>query len=85
MRTCIGCRQRAPLAELVRVVLVDGRPTVDAGRRRVGRGASLHPSEACVRAALAKGAFGRAFRRRVVDVAAADLLLEVMAAWGELA
>jgi hypothetical protein len=45
----------------------------------------MHPSEACVRAALAKGAFGRAFRRRVVDVAAADLWLEIMAAWGELA
>ncbi|HET6146249.1 MAG TPA: YlxR family protein [Polyangia bacterium] len=85
MRTCIGCRRRAPAAELVRLVLVDGRPTVDAERRRVGRGASMHPSEACVRAALAKGAFGRAFRRRVVDVAAADLWLEIMAAWGELA
>jgi len=89
IRTCVGCRRRAAAAELVRVVLVDDRPTVlaslEARRRRVGRGASLHAREACVRAALAQGAFGRAFRRRVVVVEAAELLSEVMAAWGELA
>ena len=69
----------------MRGVLVDDRPTLDRQRTRAGRGASLHASESCVRAALAQGAFGRAFRRRVMLVEAAELLSEVMAAWGELA
>jgi|SRR3954471_17221817 predicted RNA-binding protein YlxR (DUF448 family) len=89
IRTCVGCRQRAPAAQLVRLVLVNDRPTVlssvDPRGTRAGRGASLHASEPCVRAALAQGAFGRAFRRRVLVVEVAELLSEVMAAWGELA
>jgi N utilization substance protein A len=85
VRTCVGCRKRAPASELVRLVLVQDRPTVDARRALPGRGASLHANEVCVRAALAQGGFGRAFRRRIVVAAPAELLTEVMAAWGELA
>jgi predicted RNA-binding protein YlxR (DUF448 family) len=77
VRTCIGCRRAAPASELVRVVLVDGQPVVDARRALPGRGASLHPSEACVRAALSHQAFGRAFRCRVVVAAPDELSVQV--------
>jgi predicted RNA-binding protein YlxR (DUF448 family) len=60
-RTCIGCRQRAPAADLCRLVWHDGR--LNVGRRGApGRGASLHPSDRCVASALRTHAFARAFR-----------------------
>jgi uncharacterized protein len=79
VRTCIGCRRAAPAQELVRVVLVEGQPKVDARRGLPGRGAWLHPSEACARTAVQQGAFARAFRCRVVVASPADLLVEVTA------
>ena len=62
VRTCIGCRRRAAASELVRLVLADG--VLRAGQRasHPGRGASIHPSEACVVAAVRTHAFARAFR-----------------------
>jgi predicted RNA-binding protein YlxR (DUF448 family) len=39
-----------------------------------GRGASMHASAACVEAALRSGAFGRAFKRKVVLPNGAALL-----------
>src|SRR4051794_40509600 len=71
-RTCVGCRQRAPRQELVRLVLIDGRPAVDTGRRLPGRGASIHPSAACVAQAMKRSAFARAFRAAVAGSWAAD-------------
>jgi predicted RNA-binding protein YlxR (DUF448 family) len=71
LRTCIGCRRRAPAETLARVALEkDG----DVGRlvfwgpgraRPAGRGASLHRDASCLRAALKSGAFARAFRGQV--------------------
>jgi len=49
----------------VRVVLREDGELVTGPRGGFrGRGASLHRSEACVKAALASGAFQRAFRGR---------------------
>ncbi|MPZ25645.1 MAG: DUF448 domain-containing protein, partial [Micromonosporaceae bacterium] len=51
VRTCVGCRGRAPVSELLRVVAVtdetapaDGRARLvpDPARRLPGRGAHLH-------------------------------------------
>ena len=68
-RTCIGCRQRAPIAELVRVaVVIDNESTrprrvvPDAARKLPGRGAWLHPERACLVQAERRRAFGRALR-----------------------
>jgi predicted RNA-binding protein YlxR (DUF448 family) len=72
-RTCIGCRRICSTHDLVRLVLVDGCPTVDRERRLPGRGASIHPSADCVRQAVKRGAFERAFRRAVAAVAAPGL------------
>ena len=66
IRTCVGCRQRVPQAELLRVVAV----TVSAGllarpdqrNRQPGRGAYLHPSLRCIELAERRRALPRALR-----------------------
>nr|WP_176879479.1 YlxR family protein [Prauserella marina] len=62
VRTCIGCRRRALIGELLRVVATDGRLAVDTRRRLPGRGAWLHPSLDCLSAAERRRAFPRALR-----------------------
>jgi predicted RNA-binding protein YlxR (DUF448 family) len=60
-RTCIGCGLKARQTALVRLVRVEGQVAVDR-MRRGGRGAWLHPEEACLEKAVRRKAFGRAFR-----------------------
>ncbi|MBA3339759.1 MAG: YlxR family protein [Geodermatophilaceae bacterium] len=62
VRTCVGCRQRSSISELLRVVAVDGQVIPDPQRRHAGRGASLHPRPACLARAERQGAFGRVLR-----------------------
>jgi len=62
-RTCIGCRKKAARSELLRLVAEGSGSTavlVDERRRMAGRGAWLHPSEACLALAVKRRAFGRA-------------------------
>ncbi|MET3173509.1 UNVERIFIED_ORG: putative RNA-binding protein YlxR (DUF448 family) [Arthrobacter sp. UYCu721] len=62
-RTCIGCRKKALRSELLRLVAEGSGSTavlVDERRRMAGRGAWLHPSEACLALAVKRRAFGRA-------------------------
>jgi len=63
----VGCRERAPAAELLRVVAVEHDDGViviepDPARRRAGRGANLHPTSACLALAERRRAFGRGLR-----------------------
>ncbi|MGR7023359.1 YlxR family protein [Geodermatophilus sp. URMC 62] len=62
VRTCVGCRERAPVTDLLRVVLRAGALVPDPRRRHPGRGASLHPTPECLRAAERRRAFPRALR-----------------------
>ncbi|MFK4730175.1 YlxR family protein [Agromyces mediolanus] len=62
VRTCIGCRARAPRSSLLRVVLQDSRLVADAAAVRPGRGAWLHPTNECFLLADRRRAFGRALR-----------------------
>ncbi|MES1170320.1 MAG: YlxR family protein [Leifsonia sp.] len=62
VRTCLGCRQRAPRSSLVRVVARDGRAVVDSAARLPGRGAWVHPDRECVASALQRKALSRALR-----------------------
>jgi predicted RNA-binding protein YlxR (DUF448 family) len=62
VRTCVGCRRRAPVTDLLRVVVRDGALVPDPPRRLPGRGASVHPTPECLRAAERRRAFPRALR-----------------------
>ncbi|MFX0537669.1 YlxR family protein [Ornithinimicrobium sp. Y1847] len=68
---CVGCRGRSEQSALLRVVAVRDATEVAAERWRIvpddrgrapGRGAYLHPDPQCLRAAIARRAFGRALR-----------------------
>lgn len=61
-RTCIGCRQREPKSNLVRLVLRDGHVVADPKGIEHGRGAWLHVSRECLDTATQKRAANRAFR-----------------------
>ncbi|NDR54793.1 YlxR family protein [Actinomyces sp. 565] len=64
-RTCIGCRGKAPRAQLLRLVLTDGGElAVDARAIMPGRGAWIHPDPECVDLAERRRAFGCALRMR---------------------
>ncbi|WP_091515986.1 MULTISPECIES: YlxR family protein [Amycolatopsis] len=62
VRTCVGCRKRASVGELLRVVAADGHVVVDERRRLPGRGAWLHPEPGCLAKAGRRRAFPRALR-----------------------
>ena len=62
VRTCVGCRERAARADLLRVVAVEGRLVPDLARRLPGRGASVHPDLRCLDLAERRRAFVRALR-----------------------
>jgi predicted RNA-binding protein YlxR (DUF448 family) len=66
IRTCVGCRQRAEAAELLRVVVEPGtdpvRVVVDPRHRAAGRGAWLHRDPGCLELAERRRAFARALR-----------------------
>lgn len=49
-RMCVACRESVPTDELVRLAVhpVDGRLVIDAKGRLPGRGAWVHPTNACV-------------------------------------
>ncbi len=61
IRTCVGCGQKGAPGALVRLRLVEGRVALDRDRSG-GRGAWLHPAPGCLRQALRRRAFARAFR-----------------------
>ncbi|HET8957813.1 MAG TPA: YlxR family protein [Microcella sp.] len=62
VRTCVGCRQRAPRSELVRCVARGGELAVDAQASLPGRGAWVHGTRDCIEAATTRRAFARALR-----------------------
>jgi predicted RNA-binding protein YlxR (DUF448 family) len=81
IRTCVGCRQAAPAAALVRLALRAGRFVTVVGRvRPAGRGAWLHAREACLRGAVKTRAFDRAFRTAVAPPDVDQLWAELAAA-----
>jgi len=61
-RSCVGCRKRAPKAELLRVVRSAEGARVDPLGRAPGRGAYVHRDAVCVGLALRRGALAGALR-----------------------
>jgi len=65
IRTCLGCRQRRPKRELVRLVRrADGVVACDASRAAPGRGAYVCADAACLERALKAGRLSQALRGR---------------------
>ncbi|MGH8878412.1 MAG: YlxR family protein [Stackebrandtia sp.] len=68
VRTCVGCRIRASVTELLRVVATSDSPTSgmrlvpDPARMLPGRGAHVHPVAECLNQARRRRAFRRALR-----------------------
>jgi uncharacterized protein len=62
VRTCVGCRARAPRSTLLRVVAVDSTLVPDEKASMPGRGAWVHETNECVEAAIRRRAFVRALR-----------------------
>lgn len=68
-RTCVGCRQRADRADLVRVVANGQHALPDPDSCKPGRGAWVHPDLDCVALAEQRRAFQRALKvREALDV-----------------
>ncbi|HET9242653.1 MAG TPA: YlxR family protein [Gaiella sp.] len=75
VRTCVGCRRRAPQGEFLRFGVVDG--VLTPGSRIPGRGAYTCRRLECFERALQSRAFPRALRRPVSpDPALARLYTE---------
>lgn len=81
MRSCIGCRERFPRESLVRLVCdPEGVVVVDRHLKAPGRGAHVCYVAACMHEAVRRKAFGRAFKRPVVQVDPARLVTAVVEA-----
>ncbi|MFM6974500.1 MAG: YlxR family protein [Agromyces sp.] len=62
VRTCIGCRSRAPRSQLIRLVVQHDVLHVDESTSLAGRGAWVHPDVSCVDQADRRRAWQRALR-----------------------
>ena len=81
-RQCMGCRERKPKPELIRVVRTpEGEIVADETGRKNGRGAYLCRSEACLNKALKIRALDRALEQPLTE-AAVEALRQVIAGGG---
>lgn len=76
-RSCVGCRERAPKAELLRIARTPAGVRVDPTGAAPGRGSYVHRDAECVRSALRKGAIARALRTGVHERELATLRNEI--------
>jgi uncharacterized protein len=61
-RSCVGCRKRAPKADLLRIVRSAAGARVDLIGSAPGRGAYVHRDPTCADAAVRRGVIGSALR-----------------------
>jgi len=67
-RRCLGCRQSDSKENLLRVVSVEGRATVDRKQALAGRGGYVHHSPECVSRSIRSRAWGRALKEPALDL-----------------
>ena len=78
VRTCVGCRGRAPKADLLRLnVGAAGSIGLDPSGSGPGRGAYVHRRRSCVEAALSRGALARGLRTGLDEYGAATLRTDI--------
>ncbi len=76
VRTCIGCGAATARTGLVRLRIEGERVVIDRSGQG-GRGAWLHPAEACLEQAARRRAFARAFRGAAAAIDLAELRVEL--------
>ncbi len=78
-RSCLGCRKVKDKSDLMRFVLSpDGMPTPDLLSKLPGRGAYICPDKSCLRDALSRRQFDRAFKKDVKIASADDLISTIV-------
>ncbi|MBN1541850.1 YlxR family protein [candidate division KSB1 bacterium] len=83
IRTCIGCRNRHPKHQLVRLVVVDGRLCRDERQNLPGRGAYLCRNASCWQKCRNGGRLLHAFRLSALN--ALEIDWQGLAEWFEKA
>ena len=67
-RQCMGCRERKPKKEMIRVVRgTDGTVSLDFSGKMNGRGAYICPRMECLKKALKSKALDRSLEVRIPD------------------
>lgn len=78
IRSCLGCRTVKGKGDLLRFVLSpDGFPAPDLLSKLPGRGAYTCPDKACIRDAVSRKQFDRAFKREV-KIKSADEIISLV-------
>ena len=77
-RQCVGCREKKPKPELIRVVRApDGAISLDARGKAAGRGAYLCPKAACLKKAQKTRALERALDAKIEENVFEQLALQL--------
>jgi hypothetical protein len=78
-RTCLGCRQTFRQEKLLRFVLgPDGRVLVDYRGKLPGRGAYTCLDPGCIKLAVARKQFARAFKTSIMTVSYEDMISSLL-------
>jgi predicted RNA-binding protein YlxR (DUF448 family) len=77
VRTCVGCRVRAPRSELVRIVAGPEGLAIDRRRSAPGRGAYVHGVTACLEIAGRAGVLAKALRTSPAEDELGRLMLDI--------
>jgi len=84
-RTCVGCRERGDKRDLIRVVRSPtGDGEADPSGTSSGRGAYVHPDQACIAAALDRGGVARGLRVGLAPEGAVRLRADLERLIGEV-
>ena len=80
-RQCMGCRERKPKRELIRIVRgTDGTVSVDFGGKMNGRGAYICPNPECLRKVQRSTALERSLETPIPEEVYDRLVREMEAA-----
>ncbi|HBK03411.1 MAG TPA: DUF448 domain-containing protein [Clostridiales bacterium] len=83
-RQCMGCRERRPKRELIRVVRTpEGSVSLDFSGKMNGRGAYLCPNPECLKKALRSKALDRSLEVAIPEDVYGRLQKEMEAAGGK--
>ncbi|MFO8192305.1 MAG: YlxR family protein [Bacillota bacterium] len=76
MRVCIGCQEKKPKKELVRIVRTpNGEVMLDSTGKKAGRGAYICPQEVCLNKAIKARRLERNLQTKISD----ELVKEITA------